>query len=190
VATLQAGESVDAVVDYDTLEIDGEALEMARVQGRHTLGPNELAYKRASLAVLKQSAVAGIEDLTVLKEWRKTPRLDLFETLDSDDDGVLHPFDNCLDDKNPSPDQNCDADNDGIGNFCDCDLNQSGACTNADIPPMKAAVQNNDPVGDINCSGAATTADLPLFKAILQRPNAPGPSGLPCAYDPGTPCIP
>ena len=68
-ATLQAGESIDAVVDYDTLEIDGEALEMAGVQGRHTLGPNELAYKRASLAVLKQSAVAGIEDLTVLKEW-------------------------------------------------------------------------------------------------------------------------
>jgi subtilisin family serine protease len=42
---------------------------MAKSQGRHVLGPNELAYKRASLAVLKQSAVTGIEGLTVLEEW-------------------------------------------------------------------------------------------------------------------------
>jgi hypothetical protein len=69
VAKLQAGEAVEALVDFDTLEIDGEALAMANAQGRRVLRGNELAYKRAALAVLKQSALAGIEEVSVLREY-------------------------------------------------------------------------------------------------------------------------
>jgi hypothetical protein len=74
----------------------------------------------------------------------------------------------------------CDADGDGFGNVCDCDINQSDACDTTDIPPMKATLVNNDPIGDINCSGATDTGDIPPFKLLIQQPNRPGPSGFHC----------
>ena len=42
---------------------------MAKSQGRRILRGNELAYKRAALATLKQSAMAGIEGVSVVREY-------------------------------------------------------------------------------------------------------------------------
>jgi hypothetical protein len=118
---------------------------------------------------------------------RVTPRVDLYAALDADGDGVLFPFDNCSDKNEPLA--LCDADEDGFGNPCDCDIGPNGGngtCTTADIDPFKDALTAGDPVADIDCSGAATTDDIPLFKTLLTEPQRPGPSGLPCAGEP--PC--
>jgi subtilisin family serine protease len=142
------------------------------------------------LQALKTSG-QDIQDTRVTTEPRITPRLDLAEALDPDEDGVMHPFDNCLEHANPpgppAPGMNCDADGDGYGNVCDCDINQSGTCNTADIPPMKATLVNNDPIGDINCSGTTNTGDIPPFKILIQEPNRPGPSGFHCGGTP-PPC--
>jgi hypothetical protein len=138
------------------------------------------------LSALKETGT-DILDSRVTTEERETPRIDLFAALDRDGDAVLFPFDACLE-HDSAPPLDCDTDLDGYGNVCDCDLNQSDSCDTADIPLMKAALQNNGPEGDINCSGTTDTNDLPPFKALLIAPNRPGPSGLPCA---GTvPCTP
>jgi hypothetical protein len=118
---------------------------------------------------------------------RITPRVDLFAALDADGDEILFPFDNCSDiDEDVEV---CDADEDGFGNRCDCDLAPNGGdgvCNTADIDPFKDALVANDPVADINCDGASNTGDIPPFKALLTQPQRPGPSGLPCAGEP--PC--
>jgi hypothetical protein len=152
------------------------------------------AFPDATASQILQALKASgqdIQDTRVTTETRITPRLDLAEALDPDEDGVMHPFDNCLEHPNPpgppAPGMDCDADADGYGNVCDCDLDQSGVCNTADIPPMKASLVNNDPVGDINCSGVANTSDIPPFKILIQEPNRPGPSGFHCGGTP-PPC--
>jgi subtilisin family serine protease len=129
-----------------------------------------------------------VNDHRVLPNGRIKPRLDLLAALDEPDgDGVPLLADNCNQDSNPGM-YSCDADFDGFGNVCDCDLTQNGICNTDDIPPMKAALVANDPVGDINCDGVANTGDLDDFKALITNPHRPGPSGLACA---GTaPCTP
>jgi hypothetical protein len=120
-----------------------------------------------------------------------TPRLDLAEALDPDEDGVMHPFDNCLEHANPPGTQmDCDADSDGYGNVCDCDLTQEGLCDTGDIPPFKLALTGggaNPLIADINCSGVADTGDIPPFKILIQEPPRPGPSGFHCGGTP-PPC--
>ena len=69
--------------------------------------------------------------------------------LDTDGDGLLNPFDNCAMTINPTQ---LDADQDGYGNICDADLNNSGT---------------------------VTTADFAILRPRLNAP--PGPSGLACA---------
>jgi hypothetical protein len=49
---------VELLVNFDSLSIDGEAIEMARARGSRVLGREELPYRRAALANLKQSAQA------------------------------------------------------------------------------------------------------------------------------------
>ena len=93
---------------------------------------------------------------------------------DTDGDGVFDVDDNCLDLANASQG---DADTDGFGQVCACDLNDGGVCSTPDIAPMKAALAGNLPVGDINCDGVTNPADIPPFKALLTTPNRPGPSG-------------
>jgi hypothetical protein len=99
---------------------------------------------------------------------------------DSDDDGVLDPLDNCLLDANPPQ---LDPDEDGCGNACDGDFNQSGMVEAVDIGLLKAAYLTSegqpgyDPVVDLNGDGTVNSTDLGLFKASYLL--APGPSGLP-----------
>jgi hypothetical protein len=142
------------------------------------------------LETLKASG-QDIEDTRVETETRITPRLDLAEALDPDEDGVMHPFDNCLEHANPPGTQmDCDADSDGYGNVCDCDLTQEGLCDTGDIPPFKLALTGggaNPLIADINCSGVADTGDIPPFKILIQEPPRPGPSGFHCGGTP-PPC--
>jgi hypothetical protein len=66
VAALQAGESVDVIVEFESLSLDGECIAMARAAGRNHLGAAELPYRRSGLAALKQnvtSEVAGVSFL-------------------------------------------------------------------------------------------------------------------------------
>ena len=119
---------------------------------------------------------------------RIKPRLDLLAALDEPDgDGVPFPIDNCSEDENPGS-LACDTDQDGFGNACDCDLNDSGACTTADVDLMQQYLVDGNLDGDINCSDATTTADIPPFKALMTNPQRPGPSGLACAGE--SPCTP
>ena len=130
-----------------------------------------------------------VNDHRVLPNGRIKPRLDLLAALDEPDgDGVPLLADNCSEDVNPG-ELACDADGDGYGNICDCDLDQSNSCTTADIPPFKTALTSGAAVADINCSGATTTEDLNAFKALLADPRRPGPSGLPCVGE-TIPCTP
>jgi len=119
---------------------------------------------------------------------RIKPRLDLLAALDEPDgDGVPLLIDNCSEDANAGT-LACDSDQDGFGNACDCDLNNSDYCTTADVDLMQQYLVDGNLNGDINCSGATTTADIPSFKALMTNPQRPGPSGLACAGE--SPCTP
>jgi hypothetical protein len=102
--------------------------------------------------------------------------------LDTDGDGVLNPFDNCATTINPTQ---LDADQDGYGNICDADLNNSGTVTTGDFGLLRSVL--NQAAGssaiaaaaDLNGSGTVTTADFAILRPRLNTP--PGPSGLACA---------
>lgn len=115
-------------------------------------------------------------------------------TADSDLDGVLDAADNCQRVPNAPP-FDCDRDNDGYGNACDGDFDQSNTTNAADfstkfLPDFKAGVDSG--VGtDMSCTradddptpipGEVDAVDfsdsfLPNFEA-----GKPGPSGLACA---------
>ncbi|MDH5307920.1 MAG: hypothetical protein OEW02_12115 [Myxococcales bacterium] len=95
--------------------------------------------------------------------------------VDSDGDFVPDLQDNCQAELNSSQ---CDADQDGYGNACDTDFNQSFTTNIVDFGIFK---QNYGTPGatDLNCSGSTNIVDFGIFK---QRYGlAPGPSGLSCA---------
>ena len=102
--------------------------------------------------------------------------------IDTDADGVLDPLDNCT--INPNPTQ-LDADNDGYGNICDADLNNSGLVTTADFGILRSVLNQaagssaTAAVADMNGSGTVTTADFAILRTRLN--TAPGPSGRACA---------
>jgi hypothetical protein len=164
----------------------------AREAGRQEIRPSgsdTSASGRTLISIgpsLLRATGVGIAD-DRLDPPRVTPRVDLLAALDSDGDGILFPFDNCSDmDEDVAV---CDADEDGFGNRCDCDIGPDGGdgvCNTEDIDPFKDALVANDPVADTNCDGVANTTDIPLFKSLLNEPQRPGPSGLPCAGEP--PC--
>jgi CSLREA domain-containing protein len=94
---------------------------------------------------------------------------------DRDADGTFDPFDNCTLVSNPSQ---LDADDDGYGNLCDGDLNNSSGLVNAvDLSIFRQRLGTVNPVADLNGSGGVVNAtDLAIFRALLGKP--PGPSGL------------
>ena len=84
---------------------------------------------------------------------------------------------------NTGPAQN-DADNDGYGNMCDADLNNSGTVTSADFAILRSVLSqsaSSSPAAaaDLNGSGTVTAADFAILRSRLN--TAPGPSGLACA---------
>ena len=99
--------------------------------------------------------------------------------LDSDGDGVPDVADNCKlaangpnDTATAGPSQN-DTNNDGFGNWCDADLDQSGFVNFGDLAVFKAAFGTADPNADLNGSGFVNFADLARFNALFGAP--PGP---------------
>jgi hypothetical protein len=108
---------------------------------------------------------------------------------DTDSDGVPDEWDNCSVDANPTQ---CDADLDGIGNHCDCDYNNDGACDGGDFLVFGSnfglTVPPGNPNTDQNCDGAVDGGDFLIFGG--QFGGFPGPSGLACADPTGAtaPC--
>jgi len=110
------------------------------------------------------------------------------DCTDSDTDGVPDGSDNCKLTANPTQ---FDANNDGYGNICDADINNSGTVTTADFGLLRSVLGQTAgssataAASDMNGSGTVTTADFGLLRARLG--TTPGPSGLTCA---GTvPCV-
>ena len=108
---------------------------------------------------------------------------------DADGDGVPDANDNCKLVVNPTQ---LDFDQDGYGNICDADLNNSGTVTSADFGLLRSVLGqaagsgNLAAAADMNGSGTVTSADFGLLRARLGTP--PGPSGLACAGS--IPCPP
>ena len=81
----------------------------------------------------------------------------------------------------------CDTDQDGYGNACDCDTNNDGVCGTPDFGEITAGIVGGLPGhptndADTNCDGTVGTPDFGLVTgAIVVGPPAPGPSGLSCA---------
>ena len=113
-------------------------------------------------------------------------------TPDADGDLVPDGFDNCTAIAN-GPAQACsqqDTDQDGYGNSCDPDYDQTGFVNIPDFSIFLGAFTGNAPslLTDHNCDGLTTVADFATYLSFLQSGSGPGPSGLPCA---GTvPCVP
>ena len=124
---------------------------------------------------------------------------------DADGDLVPNAFDNCSAVAN-GPNQTTnqvDCDLDGYGNRCDADLNQDCATTAADFGLWLGCfgLSVGGSGGACSCeldfdgNSTITAADFGVFlgKFSATGPaNAPGPSGLACAWCSGTgaPCVP
>lgn len=112
---------------------------------------------------------------------------------DVDADLVPDAFDSCstiANGPNDACDSSQDSDQDGFGNPCDPDYDQSGFVNLADFSAFLAAFSGlmTNPAIDHNCDGLTTIADFGTYLSYLQSGSPPGPSGLPCA---GTvPCVP
>ncbi len=109
----------------------------------------------------------------------------------SDADGDLVPdaIDNCVETPN-GPNEGAlnqlDGDQDGYGNACDADFNNSGATDGLDLGLLIAAFNTANVVIDLTGDGIVNGADYRPWVALSA--SLPGPSGLACA---GTiPCLP
>jgi hypothetical protein len=114
---------------------------------------------------------------------------------DRDGDDVVDRLDNCVE-LAQGTGKFMDGDQDGIGNLCDCDLDNDGICTELDYGPIEACIgstcyQNPD------CCAADTNGDVIINHNDKQLVTnnlgfPPGPSGLSCADPLGTtiPCLP
>ncbi|CAG0985788.1 hypothetical protein MYXO_02120 [Myxococcaceae bacterium] len=109
---------------------------------------------------------------------------------DRDADGILDPVDNCLEDANgplAGPNDQLDADGDGIGNVCDADLNQDRFVGIPDFGIMlpcylKSVGPGRGPAADPECresdmdgSGLVDFQDFLYFLFAYNAP--PGPIG-------------
>jgi flagellar hook protein FlgE len=110
--------------------------------------------------------------------------LDLAMALaDSDNDGIPDIADNCTDEANgPSdgPNQQMDTDGDLIGNVCDCDFDQDGACAIDDFSEFAGDFASGDDGGtgtDMDGDGAVGVGDFKYFLPGFAD-GVPGPSGL------------
>ena len=93
--------------------------------------------------------------------------------IDSDDDGVDDPADNCT--LVANPDQR-DTNGDRYGNACDPDLNNDLIVNFGDLGIMKAVMFTRNADADFDGNNIVTFADLGVMKTGFFAP--PGPSGL------------
>ena len=90
---------------------------------------------------------------------------------DSDGDGTNDLEDNCI--LHPNPDQR-DTDNDGYGNACDADFDNSGFVNFADLAIFRSAFGTTNEDADFDANGFVNFADLATFRSLFGK--APGPS--------------
>jgi len=104
---------------------------------------------------------------------------------DTDGDGIPDVLDKCsADSRNVAI--TCDTDQDGYGNVCDADFNQSGTTNATDFTMFFVPAFNNGvPTSrgtDMNCSGTVNATDFTMFFVPKFNSGAgAGPSGLACA---------
>lgn len=99
-----------------------------------------------------------------------------FGRVDADGDGIPDSADNCMEIANANQ---RDTDGDGIGNFCDADLNDDCIVNVVDLGIVKSVFFSTDADADFNGDGIVNVIDVGLMKASFFE--APGPSGLPNA---------
>jgi len=102
---------------------------------------------------------------------------------DGDSDGVPDVLDNCSAIANAGA-LDCDTDQDGYGNECDCDLNQTLSCTVGDLNAWKiafAASPQTNMNADHNCTNTITVGDLNIWKIRFSNSGTQFKSGLSCA---------
>ncbi len=118
---------------------------------------------------LNQATLISVDDASIFYNLD-----DLESTLisDSDNDGVLDATDNCTEVHNP---EQRDTDDDGYGNYCDADFDNSEFVNFADLAIFKSKFGTNDEDGDLDSSGFVNFADLAIFKSLFGQP--PGPAG-------------
>ncbi|MEQ1803304.1 MAG: dockerin type I domain-containing protein [Gammaproteobacteria bacterium] len=118
-------------------------------------------------------------DLGAWERGNPLPVYGVRPATDGDGDGVADDVDNCTVVVNASQ---LDADDDGYGNACDGDLNNSGTVTAADYAMLRSvigALATSGPLAaaaDLNSSGTVTAADYAILRAEINA--TPGPSGL------------
>lgn len=104
---------------------------------------------------------------------------------DADGDGIPDVLDNCDQVANAGVGTggNCDTNQDGFGNMCDADLDQTGVVNVKDLGVWRA--QNALGAGgnlaaDMDCSGVINVKDLGRWRSINADPSLFS-SGLSCA---------
>lgn len=106
----------------------------------------------------------------------------LVVAADSDSDGIADRDDNCVEVANSTthPDagghSQRDSDDDGFGNLCDADLDNSGFVNAADLARMKNAFGSQGADADLDGNGVVNSADLARLKSLFGK--APGPSRI------------
>ncbi len=92
---------------------------------------------------------------------------------DSDADGVSDNVDNCI---NAANADQTDTDNDGYGNACDADFDQTGHVDFRDVHMMRGMYDSAAPLGDLNGDGWVDMADVAAMRPMMFGP--PGPSAI------------
>jgi hypothetical protein len=130
----------------------------------------------SALALLVAATTAHGEPLTEMSSLASA----MGAALDSDGDGVPDAIDNCLEIQNPPP-LDCDTDQDGYGNMCDCDYNNDFLCGGPDFGTFLGDFGGPDggTGTDQNCDGSTGGPDFGRFFVGWGRFT--GPSGLSCA---------
>ncbi|MEO0423799.1 MAG: FG-GAP-like repeat-containing protein [Pseudomonadota bacterium] len=134
-------------------------------------------YRVVPVGLLTEDAIVRIERfedgvLVAVEESDVLAQYTIVLAGDCDADGVNAFEDNCLYARNP--DQR-DTDGDGIGNFCDADLNNDCLVNLQDLALLRGALQTGDEDADLNGDGVVNARDLRIARDDLFA--APGPSG-------------
>lgn len=166
-------------------------------EGRNVYVPPHFALREGAWKLILDGndSVLGLYNLdadldettNLMDDPSQVERIDRMRTLllqryDRDRDGINDDMDNCFLKPNGTVISDAgghsqrDSDEDGYGNVCDGDLDNSGMVSFEDLALFKTAFGSSDPDADFNGDGAVSFGDLAIFKSMFFRP--PGPSGL------------